>query len=53
MRFHTICPAIEDTIRLIYVNINNKIENVRHFTRYDYPTQESLKLDRNYWTKII
>ena len=43
MKFHTICPALEETIRLISVNINNKIENVRNFTRFDYPTQEKLK----------
>ena len=47
MKFHTICPALEETIRLIFVHINNKIENVRNFTRFDYPTQK--KLTENGW----
>ena len=31
MKFHTICPDLEDTIRLISVNINNKIEKCKKF----------------------
>ena len=43
MKFHMICPALEETIRLIFVYINNKKENVRNFTRFDYPNREKLK----------
>ena len=56
MKFHTICPALEDTIRLIFVYINNKIEKCRNFTCFDYPYEEKLKnrwklkIDGNYLT---
>ena len=43
MKFHTICPALEETIRLIFVYINNKIEKCKKFTSFDYPNQEKLK----------
>ena len=43
MKFHTICPALEDTIRLISVNINNKVEKYKKKTPFDYPTLEKLK----------
>ena len=48
MKFHTICPALEETIRLISVYINNRIEKgairkCKKFTSFDYPNQEKLK----------
>ena len=46
MKFHTICPALEETIRLIFVYINNEIEKCKKckkFTSFDYPHQEKLK----------
>ena len=43
MKFHTICPALEETIRLIFVYINNKIEKCKTFTSFNYPNQEKLK----------
>ena len=43
MKFHTICQALEDTIRLISVNINNKIEKCKKFPGFDYPNEEKLK----------
>ena len=43
MKFHTICPALEETTRLIFVYINNKIEKCKYFTGFDYPNEERLK----------
>ena len=43
MKFYTICPALEETIHLIFVYINTKIEKCKKFTSFDYPAQEKLK----------
>ena len=43
MKFDTIFPALEETIRLIFVYINNKIEKCKTFTSLDYPNQEKVK----------
>ena len=49
MKFYTICPALEDTIPLISVNINNKIEKCKKFHTFDYPNEEKHK---NRWTLL-
>ena len=54
MKFHTICPALKDTIRLISVNINNKIEKCKEISHVlIILLRKSLNIDANYWTKII
>ena len=52
MKFHTICPALEDTIRLISVNINNKVEKYKKKKKHRLIILlwKSLKIDGNYWT---